>query len=260
MGGRRRRRWPEKEATGAKREKSEWRERMTTLAGAETMLAEQSRCDGGAENDGGERGDGLAENNGGERGDSGPVETMAEQKRLLYARDLTQSPNSVHDEHPVGARGDSHLFHGPEELDQLVNETGIAVASDQGVEELVVEHDDAVGLGLDGEEEVSGGVKVASAGEELEELEEGAVGVGEGGVGVSPVEEVEGFGEADENEKQRRSPSVIARLIELEALPGTPREPMKKAELRRSASKSRVSRDQRRRRGRRVGKTVEHRE
>ncbi|KAK9146545.1 hypothetical protein Sjap_006448 [Stephania japonica] len=50
--------------------------------------------------------------------------------------------------------------------------------------------------------------------------------------------------EEDENEKQRRSPSVIARLMGLEALPGTPREPMKKkAELRRSASESRVSRD-----------------
>ncbi|KAK9102637.1 hypothetical protein Sjap_019891 [Stephania japonica] len=150
-----------------------------------------------------ERGDSLAENDGGERGDGGAVKTMAEQRRPLYARDLTQSLNSVHDEHPVGARGDSHLFHGPEELDRLVNETGIAVDSDQGVEELVVEHDGAVGLGLDGEEEVSGGVEVVSAGEELQELEEGAVGVGEGGVGVSPVEEVEGFSGADENEKQR---------------------------------------------------------
>ncbi|KAK9130880.1 hypothetical protein Sjap_011367 [Stephania japonica] len=181
----------------------------TTLAGAETMLAEQSRCDGGAENDGGERGDGLAKNDGGERGDGGAAETMAEQRRPLYARDLTQSPNSVHDEHGEhphcqqtikcnDKRGDSHFFHGPEELDRLVNETGIAVASNQGVEELVVEHDGAIGLGLNGEEEVSGGVEVASAGEELEE---GAVGVGEGGVGVSPVEEVEGFGGVDENEK-----------------------------------------------------------
>ncbi|KAK9109652.1 hypothetical protein Sjap_017712 [Stephania japonica] len=30
-------------------------EQTTTLAGAETMLPEQSKCDGGAENDGGER-------------------------------------------------------------------------------------------------------------------------------------------------------------------------------------------------------------
>ncbi|XP_010279298.1 PREDICTED: protein LONGIFOLIA 1-like [Nelumbo nucifera] len=51
---------------------------------------------------------------------------------------------------------------------------------------------------------------------------------------------------ADDNDKQRRSPSVIARLMGLEVLPDSGREPLKKAEqpeLRRSASESRVSRD-----------------
>ncbi|KAF8401774.1 hypothetical protein HHK36_012720 [Tetracentron sinense] len=48
---------------------------------------------------------------------------------------------------------------------------------------------------------------------------------------------------ADDNEKHRRSPSVIAKLMGLEALPDSGREPLKKAELRRSASESRVSRD-----------------
>ncbi|PIA45108.1 hypothetical protein AQUCO_01700565v1 [Aquilegia coerulea] len=48
----------------------------------------------------------------------------------------------------------------------------------------------------------------------------------------------------DENDKQRRSPSVIARLMGLDALPeSTGREPIKKVELRRSASESRVSKD-----------------
>lgn len=47
----------------------------------------------------------------------------------------------------------------------------------------------------------------------------------------------------DENETQRRSPSVVARLMGLEALPGSGTEPPKNAELRRSASESRVSRD-----------------
>ncbi|KAF9618627.1 hypothetical protein IFM89_002322 [Coptis chinensis] len=47
----------------------------------------------------------------------------------------------------------------------------------------------------------------------------------------------------EENDKQRRSPSVIARLMGLDALPDSGREPIKKAELRRSASESRVSRD-----------------
>ncbi|KAK9130403.1 hypothetical protein Sjap_010890 [Stephania japonica] len=87
MGGRRRRQWLEKELIRAKQRRADGR--------AEIMLAEQSRCDGGAENDGGERGEGLAENDGGERGDDGAEETMAEQRRPLYARDLTQSPNSA---------------------------------------------------------------------------------------------------------------------------------------------------------------------
>ncbi|XP_057965885.1 protein LONGIFOLIA 1 isoform X2 [Malania oleifera] len=47
----------------------------------------------------------------------------------------------------------------------------------------------------------------------------------------------------DDSEKQRRSPSVIARLMGLEVLPNSSPEPVKKAELRRSASESRVSRD-----------------
>lgn len=48
----------------------------------------------------------------------------------------------------------------------------------------------------------------------------------------------------EENEKQRRSPSVVARLMGLEALPGSGcDEPPKNAELRRSASESRASRD-----------------
>ncbi|KAM7501391.1 hypothetical protein LguiB_000295 [Lonicera macranthoides] len=48
----------------------------------------------------------------------------------------------------------------------------------------------------------------------------------------------------DGDDKQRRSPSVIARLMGLEQLPHSQNpEPMKKAELRRSASESRVSRD-----------------
>ncbi|XP_043722190.1 protein LONGIFOLIA 2-like [Telopea speciosissima] len=48
---------------------------------------------------------------------------------------------------------------------------------------------------------------------------------------------------AEDNEKQRRSPSVIARLMGLEALPDSAGEVPSKAELRRSASESRVSRD-----------------
>ncbi|OVA05365.1 protein of unknown function DUF4378 [Macleaya cordata] len=48
---------------------------------------------------------------------------------------------------------------------------------------------------------------------------------------------------SEENDNQKRSPSVIARLMGLEALPDSGREPIKKAELRRSASESRVSRD-----------------
>ncbi|XP_021911597.1 protein LONGIFOLIA 1 [Carica papaya] len=49
---------------------------------------------------------------------------------------------------------------------------------------------------------------------------------------------------ADNMEKQRRSTSVIARLMGLESLPSSDPEPAKKAELRRSASESRASRDQ----------------
>lgn len=48
----------------------------------------------------------------------------------------------------------------------------------------------------------------------------------------------------EELEKQRRSTSVIARLMGLESLPNSDPEPAKKAELRRSASESRVSKDQ----------------
>ncbi|THG17059.1 hypothetical protein TEA_013203 [Camellia sinensis var. sinensis] len=46
-----------------------------------------------------------------------------------------------------------------------------------------------------------------------------------------------------DGDDKRRSPSVIARLMGLEQLPHSSPEPMKKAELRRSASESRVSRD-----------------
>ncbi|XP_052169878.1 protein LONGIFOLIA 1 isoform X2 [Diospyros lotus] len=46
-----------------------------------------------------------------------------------------------------------------------------------------------------------------------------------------------------DGDDKRRSPSVIARLMGLERLPESSAEPMKKAELRRSASESRVSRD-----------------
>jgi hypothetical protein len=48
---------------------------------------------------------------------------------------------------------------------------------------------------------------------------------------------------AEDSDKQRKSPSVIARLMGLEPLPDAEPEPEKKAELRRSASESRVSRD-----------------
>ncbi|KAL5792844.1 hypothetical protein ACOSP7_001438 [Xanthoceras sorbifolium] len=50
---------------------------------------------------------------------------------------------------------------------------------------------------------------------------------------------------ADDSEKQRRSTSVIARLMGLESLPNSDPEPEKKAELRRSASESRVSKEYR---------------
>ncbi|TXG63734.1 hypothetical protein EZV62_010728 [Acer yangbiense] len=49
----------------------------------------------------------------------------------------------------------------------------------------------------------------------------------------------------DDNEKQRRSTSVIARLMGLEPLPNSDPEPEKKSELRRSASESRVSKEYR---------------
>ncbi|KAG2696972.1 hypothetical protein I3760_07G085100 [Carya illinoinensis] len=48
---------------------------------------------------------------------------------------------------------------------------------------------------------------------------------------------------AVDGDKHRKSPSVIARLMGLEALADSNTEPAKKAELRRSASESRVSRD-----------------
>ncbi|XP_042515686.1 protein LONGIFOLIA 1-like [Macadamia integrifolia] len=48
---------------------------------------------------------------------------------------------------------------------------------------------------------------------------------------------------SEDNEKQHRSPSVIARLMGLEALPESSGEAPNKAELRRSASESRVSKD-----------------
>ncbi|PON54416.1 Protein LONGIFOLIA [Parasponia andersonii] len=47
----------------------------------------------------------------------------------------------------------------------------------------------------------------------------------------------------DDGDKSRRSPSVIARLMGLEPLQRSDPEPVKKAELRRSASESRVSKD-----------------
>ncbi|CAK9157309.1 unnamed protein product [Ilex paraguariensis] len=50
-------------------------------------------------------------------------------------------------------------------------------------------------------------------------------------------------GAGDCDDKQRRSPSVIARLMGLEPLPNSTPEPVQKAELRRSASESRASRD-----------------
>ena len=57
------------------------------------------------------------------------------------------------------------------------------------------------------------------------------------------TENPNGVGEEDESENQRRSPSVIARLMGLEPLQHSEPEPVKKAELRRSASESRVSKD-----------------
>ncbi|XAR58588.1 hypothetical protein NMG60_11014055 [Bertholletia excelsa] len=55
--------------------------------------------------------------------------------------------------------------------------------------------------------------------------------------------ESSGEGRGADGDDQRRSPSVIARLMGLEQLPNSSHEPSKPAELRRSASESRVSRD-----------------
>ncbi|KAI6684266.1 hypothetical protein NL676_030179 [Syzygium grande] len=52
-----------------------------------------------------------------------------------------------------------------------------------------------------------------------------------------------GCGGGRDDESQRRSPSVIARLMGLENLPRPDPEPAKKVELRRSASESRVNKD-----------------
>ncbi|KAL5988741.1 hypothetical protein ACLOJK_026842 [Asimina triloba] len=49
--------------------------------------------------------------------------------------------------------------------------------------------------------------------------------------------------EEESNDKQRRSPGVVARLMGLEALPDSGGELLRKAELRRSSSESRASRD-----------------
>lgn len=61
---------------------------------------------------------------------------------------------------------------------------------------------------------------------------------------ASRCENTEEASAGEELEKQRRSTSVIARLMGLESLPNSDPEPAKKAELRRSASESRVSKDQ----------------
>ncbi|KAJ7972732.1 protein LONGIFOLIA 1 [Quillaja saponaria] len=50
-------------------------------------------------------------------------------------------------------------------------------------------------------------------------------------------------GTESDTDNQRRSPSVIARLMGLEQLPNSDPEPVKKVELRRSVSESRASRD-----------------
>lgn len=60
---------------------------------------------------------------------------------------------------------------------------------------------------------------------------------------ILSVNRCENSPEGDDSEKQRRSPSVIARLMGLEPLPHSDPEPVKNAELRRSASESRVSKD-----------------
>ncbi|KAK9153669.1 hypothetical protein Sjap_001149 [Stephania japonica] len=75
MGGRRRRRWLEKELTGAKRTRAdgEW---TTTLAGErETMLgSSKARCDGGAE-------------------------TMVEREATVTSKVKSPSDHKKHDEH-----------------------------------------------------------------------------------------------------------------------------------------------------------------
>ena len=44
-----------------------------------------------------------------------------------------------------GGRGDAHFFHGVEEGERLVEEAGVGVGFDEGVEEARVELDGAVG-------------------------------------------------------------------------------------------------------------------
>lgn len=75
-----------------------------------------------------------------------------------------------------------------------MEEAGVGVGFDEGVEEARVELDGAVGAFLDGEEEVAGGVEVAGLGEEVEHEEEGVGVVGEGVGGGEVVEEAESAG------------------------------------------------------------------
>lgn len=91
-------------------------------------------------------------------------------------------------------RRDSHLLHGVEEVERLVEEAGVGVGSDQGVEEARVELDGAVGAFLDREEEVACGVEAAGLGEEVEHEEEGVGVVREGVGGGEVVEEAESAG------------------------------------------------------------------
>lgn len=90
-------------------------------------------------------------------------------------------------------RRDAHLLHGVEEVYGLVEEAGVCVGCDEGVEEARVELDGAVGAFLDREEEVASGVEVARLGEEVEHEEEGVGVVGEAD-GREPVEEAESVG------------------------------------------------------------------
>lgn len=91
-------------------------------------------------------------------------------------------------------RGDVYFFYGVEEGERFVEEVGVGVGFDEGVEEVRVEFDGVVGVFFDGEEEVVGGVEVVGLGEEVEYEEEGVGVVGEGGGGGEVVEEVEGVG------------------------------------------------------------------